>query len=378
MKTVFPSLRRLLPWLELKPDIKNAAAASATPANPSAILQLTDGIAAPVRRIATFHLNGLGDLLFTLPALAALREGFPGAHISTVLRPGLASLLEGSSLVDEILPRPRGGISSQAALMAKLASRHVDMAVSFSQSRLCVLLAFATRAPVRIGFSDAKMEALLTHRVPKSTDPYTIESHLDLVRALGCNPRQHDYTNLLNIPSEAYEQADQLLASNGVEGPFILAACEASERRGIKEWPAPYWATALNELGSRWPIVLAGTRHSEEVTSQMTRRVVDLGGRTELSVLAALCARASLFIGIDSGVLHLAAAMSTPVVGIYGPSSFELTGPRGVPHRIARHAVDCSPCFRSTCLWTGEEERMCLTRLEPLQVVRAARELIGV
>ena len=334
-------------------------------------------LSTPVRRIATFHLNGLGDLLFTLPALDALRQTFPGANIVSVLRPGLTPLLENSGLVDEIMLRPKGGLTAQAALMGKLASRHLDLAVCFSQSRQSILLAFATRAPVRVGFTSAKMEALLTHRVPKLTDPYTVDTHLDLVRALGCNPRQQSYTGLVSLAPGAAQKADELLQRNGVEGEFIVAACEASERRGIKEWPAEHWVTALNKLSGRWPVVLVGTGLTDVVTAQVRGKVVDLGGKTDLATLAAVCGRASLFIGIDSGVLHLAAAMGTPVVGIYGPSSWELTGPRGVSHRVARHAVDCSPCFKSQCPWTGAEERKCLTRLEPEQIVRAVHELLG-
>jgi ADP-heptose:LPS heptosyltransferase len=75
--------------------------------------------------------------------------------------------------------------------------------------------------------------------------------------------------------------------------------------------------------------------------------------------------------------LHLAATMKTPVVGIYGPTSWKLTGPRGVEHRIVRHPVECSPCFLSQCRWQGEEHRKCLTGLLPDQVVRAARDIIG-
>src|SRR4028119_1292957 len=101
-------------------------------------------LAVPVCRIATFHLNGLGDLLFTLPALLALRESFPGANICAVVRPGLASLLRDSPLVDEILLRPQGGLSKQTTLMLQLRARHIDLVVAFSQSRITTMLAWST------------------------------------------------------------------------------------------------------------------------------------------------------------------------------------------------------------------------------------------
>lgn len=350
----------------------------------AAAVALAPGVAAanitlvtPVLRIATFHMNGLGDLLFTLPALLALRETFPGASICAVVRPALAPLLQDSPFVDEILLRPKGGLSSQASLMAKLHARHIDLAIAFSGSRNTTLLIWATRAAVRAGYADARMEALLTHLVPK-VDPPTIEAHLDLVRGIGCAPCKYDYGGLVHISPPAAQKAKSLLLEQGITGPFIIVACEASERRGIKEWPENYWATALDGLAARWPVVLVGTRRSEAVTSHMKNPAIDLGGRTDLPTLAALCGHAALFIGIDSGVLHLAAAMEIPVVGIYGPTDWSRTGPRGVPYHIARHPVECSPCLLAKCKWTGEDERKCLTRLTPDTVVQAARELIGV
>ena len=331
----------------------------------------------PIRRIATFHLNGLGDLLFTLPALHAIREGFPGAKISAVVRPALAPLLNDSPLVDEVLLRPKGGLSKQTSLLLQLRARHIDLAVCFSQSRNTTMLAWSSGAATRVGFGAARMEALLTHRVPKEGPP-TIETHLDLARALGCHTYQHDYRGLLHVSPAAIQKVDALLDELKIEGPFVVAACEASLRRGIKEWPVEHWARALDALSPRLPVVLVGTAPTTEVSTRMSTHVFDLGGRTDLPALAALCGRARLFIGIDSGVMHLAAAMGTPVIGIYGPSDWRLTSPRGVPHRIVRHPVECSPCLLAQCKWTGLDERKCLTRLEPNQVVEAARELIGV
>ncbi|HEX8552713.1 MAG TPA: glycosyltransferase family 9 protein [Abditibacteriaceae bacterium] len=351
-----------------------ASAAVLTGAAPSQSLALS----VPVRRIATFHLNGLGDLLFTLPALAALRESFPGAKIHAVVRPGLAPLLEASPFVDEILLRAKGGLTNQTSLLMQLRARHLDVCVAFSQSRNTTMLAWSSGAPMRIGYEGAKMEALLTHHVPKEHAPYTIESHLDIARAMGCPAHDRDYHGLLHLPLSAGARADAILQEAGISGPFVVAACEASARRGIKEWPEEHWAQALDTLAARLPVVLVGTQQTESVRAKMKQPVFDAGGRTDLQTLAALCGRARLFLGIDSGVLHLAAAMGTPVVGIYGPSSWKLTSPRGVPQRIVRHPVECSPCLLSECPLKNGEHKKCLTRLAPESVVVAARELIGV
>jgi ADP-heptose:LPS heptosyltransferase len=146
----------------------------------------------------------------------------------------------------------------------------------------------------------------------------------------------------------------------------------------IREWPAEYWAQTLDELALRRPVVLLGATPNLPVTRLMRNRFVDLGGLADLPVMAALCAHARLFVGVDSGVMHLAAAMGTPVVGIFGPTDWRLTGPRGVPYRIARQPVECSPCLLTKCKWSGRDERKCLKQLETRKVVEAARDLIGV
>ncbi len=334
-------------------------------------------LSVPVTRIVTFHMNGLGDLLFTLPALHALREGFPGAKITSVVRPGLAPLLRDSPFVDEILLRPRGGLSRQTSLMRRLRSLHADVCVAFSQSRNTSMLCWTSGAATRLGYESAHLENLLTDRVAGDVPP-TIETHLNLVAAMGCPIHKRDYTNLLSLSPTVQKTASDLLEKNGVRGAFLMVACEASARRVIKEWPVEYWKTALDALSPHLPIVLVGTEPTLGVTSQLQNAVVDLGGQTDLPTLAALCGQARLFVGIDSGVLHLAAAMGTPVVGLFGPTDWRKTGPRGVPHRIVRHPVECSPCLLSQCKWSGEDERKCLTRLEPPQVVEAVRELIGI
>jgi heptosyltransferase-2 len=367
-----------LPWqrrLDAKNTVVHSSAATAVASKTA--LPSTVCLSVPVRRIVTFHLNGLGDLLFTLPALAALRESFPGAHITAVVRPALAPLLQDSPYVDDLLLRPKGGLSAQATLMAKLHAQHFDLAMAFSQSRNTTLLVWSTGATVRAGFTEAKMEALLTHRVPKEGPP-RIETHLELARAVGCKPHHHDYGGLLHVGAASSQRAQALLDEARIEGPFILAACAASDKRGIKEWPVEHWIESIKVLSQRWPVIMVGTQPTHAVTAQVGENVWDFGGRTDLPTLAALCGKAKLFCGIDSGVLHLAASMQIPVVGIYGPSDWRLTGPRGVPFRVVRNPVECSPCLLAKCKWDGPEERKCLTRLEPLHLVQAVQELVGV
>ncbi len=346
-----------------------------------------------LRRIVTLHMNNLGDLLFTLPALAALRRAFPRAHVVCVVRAPLAPLLRDSALVNEVLVRPvkGGGPAAHAGLMRQVRRARADLVVAFSQSLPMLLLAGASGAPVRMGFEAARLgQLLLTRRVSRPAGPATIQAHLALVRAITneTGPCSPEYRGLLRIAPDVTQAADRLLVAGGIApgAPFVIAACEAGTKRAVKEWPNEHWRAALGELARRRPIVLVGARRAGgDRADDFAGNIADLRGRTDLATLAALCARARLLLGSDSGVLHLAAAVGTPVVGIFGPTDWRRTGPRGVPARIVvRHdgygdALPCAPCFRSRCRWaeTPALARRCLTDITPRVVVDAANELLG-
>jgi ADP-heptose:LPS heptosyltransferase len=323
-------------------------------------------------RIVFFHMNALGDFVFSLPAVRAVRRRFPAASITSVVRPNLVPLLEGSSVVDDVLPRAKG-LAGTLALVAQLRRKEFDLAVAFSRSPGVVSLVRLTGAAGRVGFLGASFDWLLTDRVTW-TRPASVANNLRLVAAVGADGENGDPRGLVRVTPSGSARATALLAEHGVHGEFVLAAPEASARRGIKEWPAEYWDQTLRQLAEGRSIVVVGLpRQGDPV-----RPYVDLRGRTDTGTLAALCARADLCVGVDSGVLHLAAAMGTPVVGIYGPTDWRATGPPArAPHRIVRSEMECSPCLRNRCLWTGDAERRCLTATTPDAVVRAANELLG-
>lgn len=298
----------------------------------------------PARHIVAFAPNSLSDVLFCLPALAALRESFPGAHLACVSRPSLAPIVRASQLVDEVLERPRGGLSAQASLLLRLHAHKPDIAVAFSPTRNTVLMAWSSGAPIRAGFEEAKMEALLTHRVRRNGPP-RIEAFLELTRFLGCKTPHLDYCGLLDPGPEANRQAQRLLDESEVEGRFVIAApspAAPGEARRSGGLSPEMWARALQDLSACWPVLLIGSPAprlmAQLSTSRPAHAIVDGGGRADLLAQAALCAKASLLIAEDGGLLHLASAMHTAVVGIYEPGSAgsssrpEPRGPRRILH----------------------------------------------
>jgi ADP-heptose:LPS heptosyltransferase len=333
-------------------------------------------LCAPVRRIVTIHSGSLRELLFSLPALRALRETFEGAHLCAVVREGLAPLLVLCPIVDEVLMRPEGGLSSHAPLMAKLHARHCDVAIAFSTSRNGTLLALASGAHVRLGFDGAKMDALLTHRVARASDDSTpstlfaIDDYLDIARALGCAPRCHDYCDLIEPSVEGERTTARWLRDQNVESEWIALAPQRETRGGkVARDEAAYWARVAFLLSQRAPVVICGLRANRLLLAAARQhsnggppaKIFDAGGVLDFPSTAALFRGARLFAGPQSGVMHLAAAVRTPVVaqrleiqkGDDAQNHQLHDEPRGVPHRIVSAGAT------------------------PETFVQAARELIG-
>jgi ADP-heptose:LPS heptosyltransferase len=283
--------------------------------------------------------NALSDVLFCLPALAALRESFPGAHLSAVARGGLAPLVRAAHLVDEVLERPRGGLSAQANLLLKLHAHKPDIAVAFSSGRNAALLAWSSGAPVRAGFEESKMEALFNHR-QKRNGPARIEAFLELARSLGCKTPHLDYCGLLELPPVALRQSQDLLDECGLRGGFIVVAPSSpdtpSARSKRKSSGGDLWVSLLPALSDLRPVVLLGSAPSPRlVRAGGSRPIFDLGGRADLLTMAALCLHSELMVGAQGGLLHLASAMKTPVLGLYDAEAPSHALPRG-PRRIVR------------------------------------------
>ena len=332
-----------------------------------------------VRRILVFHLNQIGDLMFTLPALKAVRESFPGAHITSVLRPHLAGLLAESGLVDDIIARPPGGPLAAIALGRQLRRLRPDLAIAFSQSATMALCARLSGAPHRIGFVDSDLCRLLNHRVQERGIPCPAKV-LHLVRCLGLRPEKRDYVGLVRLSREDAVAGAVLLeqAALAGNGPLIALAPGESADRPYKCWSgAGFRAVAqalAQEEGARLAVV-GGERDrflGDEIIAGLGAAACNLAGETSPAQLAVVVARCELLIGIDSGPMHVAAAMGRPVVGLFGPTSPFRTAPLGEGHEVIFHQQPCWPCITPSC-----EGRPCMTSITPEEVLEAARRMLA-
>ena len=335
------------------------------------------------KRIVVFHLNQIGDLMFTLPALKALREAFPGAHITSVLRPHLAGLVSHSGLVDEIAHRPPGGPWPAIRLGLTLRGQRPDLAITFSQSATMALCAWLSGAPHRVGYVDSDLCRLLNHRVQVRGIPCPAKV-LRLVKSLGLAPAQADYVGMVRLSPEDLAGGQELL--DGCElwgaGPLIALAPGESSAGSHKSWSASGFrevATALVRVHHARLVVVGSERDRmlgyEVITSSGQREACNLAGRTTPAQLAAVLAQCDLLIGIDSGPMHVAAAMGRPVVGLFGPSDPGRTGPMGEGHEVIFHQQGCwRPCIHPVV--PNCTVRRCMEAITVEEVVAAAERII--
>jgi len=337
-----------------------------------------------VRRVVVFHLNQIGDLMFTLPALKALRESYPAAHITSVVRPYLAGLLAESGFVNEVHQRPPGPLHTAVGLGMELRKHRPDLAVAFSQSATMALCARISGAKHRVGYVDSHLARLLTHRIQVRGIPCP-DKVLRLVRGIGLEPAKEDYAGLVRLSPQDWEYGEQVLAEADLwgDGPLIALAPGESSSRPYKAWTSDAFMAVADRLArdDNARLVIVGSEGDRELGYEIlnvvpSRQRLNLAGRTTPSQLAAVLSKCDLLIGIDSGPMHVAAAMGRPVVALFGPTDPGRTGPQGEGHEIIFHRQECwRPCVHPVTPNCGH--RNCMMAITPTEVLAAALRVLA-
>lgn len=273
-------------------------------------------------KILALQLKRIGDVILTTPALTALRGWAPELHLTLAVEQGASSLLPALPQIDAaiVTGRGRGWTPWQQTLTG-----HFDAVVDFTGSDRSALLSFASRARRRVAFPHARKSwarSLAYTELVESPvrDRHTIDHYLDLT----CSPAEP--SPVLRVPSAAAEQARAVLQSGGIDGPFVLI--HPGSARAEKYWVSERWAAVIAHCRDRsWPCVLTGgTDPSERAHLTDIERIagpglLNLAGRGDLLLLAALVAQARLVISVDTAAVHLAAALQRPQIALFGPTN---------------------------------------------------------
>jgi len=350
-------------------------------------------------KILLVRLREIGDVVFTTPAVRAISRRFPDAHITYVVEPAASPILQGNPHIDELIvaPRPRGldRLRSEIALIRRLRAAAYDVAVDFHGGPRASLLTWLSGAPVRIGYTVVGRTWMYTGAVarPRALLPrHSVENQWDLLRPLGIGPpdRAEDPVQMPVDADAAAALADRL-ARAGVHAGDRLVVIHVSAGNPFRRWPVASFAAVAAGLAAPDPtrrvVITSGPSDREAA-----RRVIDeaqalLGndrdrvlacGDFSLVELRALVDRAALYIGGDSGPLHIAATSHVPIVGIYGPTLPARSAPwRAVlwpAESVEVVDLSCRPCDQRTCL---PGDYRCLTWIQPQQVIEAAERALA-
>lgn len=346
------------------------------------------------KRILVMRYRFIGDTLLTVPFLRNLRRAEPEAHIAWLVAPFSSDVAKGIPYVDEMIywdpvtihADSRGThrtFRSKLAFIRMLRARHFDKIYVLKRSLSSALLAWLSGGRERIGFDTEGRGLLLTRRVPYRHDRHEVQNFLEVLRSDGI-PVTDDFLELWTSPEEE-QAARSLLQQEGVSPEERLVAIHPFSAVVERGWPLENFVELSAALGLRGyrPLILGGAGDRERLDRAghlFSKRAIDLVGKSTLRVTAAILRKAALFVGNDSGLMHLAAAAGTPLVAIFGPQSPVKFGPWSDRARVLYKGFACSPCrqrFFTECLPSERMRPACVEAVTVAEALELSLDLLS-
>jgi lipopolysaccharide heptosyltransferase I len=329
----------------------------------------------PPRRILIIKPSAIGDVVHALPVLNLVRRRWPDAHVAWLVTPACSGLLDGHPQLDEVIRFERRkfaqGWRSPSAAMGlfrfarELRARQFDLVIDLQGLFRSGWLSWQTRAPARVGFSNAREFApvFYTHRVPiETTEQHAIDRYLTIAEALGCGREPFEFHFATTDEDRAF--VAKRLSDAGGHGPYAVVLPGTNWE--TKRWPVEHFAAIVGPLRERFGLrtIVAGGPGDKSLAAKIAG-ATDLAGATNLRQLVALLEGAAVVVANDSGPMHIASALGRPLVTPYGPTSPIRTGPYRRLDTVIRLDIACSPCFSRRC-----SHQSCLRWLGPEPVLR--------
>ena len=337
--------------------------------------------------ILMVKLSAIGDVIHTLPSLTALRRLYPDAHITWVIEEAAADLVLHHPHLDQVLifrrknwiKQIKAGQFSAAwqdahTFLAKLRSRQYDLVIDFHGLFKSSMIVFFSQGKRKLGYDSLQELSglFLNEKIPEDMNKHAVDRYLDFPHHLGATIAPAEF--ILPVNPEAQAKSRALLDSYSLEKKKYIAV------NPIALWDTKLWDNQkfaqLADIISRRlgiPVVFTGRDKEsvDKITSTMATKSINLGGQTTLPELACIYKDAFAIITTDSGPMHLAAAVGTSVIALFGPTDPARTGPYGKGHTIIRADLSCSPCLLKKC-----PTKKCMEEIMPEQVFAALERMI--
>lgn len=343
------------------------------------------------KKILVMRYRFIGDMVLTVPFLRNLREAYPAARIDLMIEPFSGEVIEGCPYVDRVIPYEfktvhtyvprsrRGKLSGYLHYWRLIRREGYDLAFLLKRSFSSAFLAWAAGVPHRIGFATEGRSRLLSRPVPYRQDQHEVENFLDCLRALDI-PIGSKTLELWPSP-EAEQKVLGLLTTAGWKHGDLKIVIHATASLPAKQWPLERFAAVMTALKEKYQARFVYTGAERDVETY--RRLEALGpfgglnlcGLTTLRENLSVYRATDLFFGVDSGPMHMAAAVGIPVVALFGPTNERLWGPWGENHVVITKRLSCAPCKPHKC--ADNECMRQITVAETLEAVeRKVREIL--
>jgi heptosyltransferase-2 len=331
--------------------------------------------------------NWLGDAVMSLPAIRAIRQVFPHAHLAVLARPSVADLYARETSIDRVIPYPAPkGLGGRRKFAARLHAERFDGAILLQNAFDAALIVWLAGIPERIGYRRDGRGMLLTCAIDVP-EPGDIPRHerfyyLELLRRAGLIERFPESGAIrLDGIGAAREAGVAHLSALGIAGP-VIGISPGAAYGNAKRWLPERFAESGRQLAGtlRASVLVFGAAAErplcDTVAESLRRAGIEarnLAGETSLREFIDLAAACRLFLTNDSGAMHVASALAVPTVAVFGATDDTTTGPTGELARVVREHAECSPCLLREC----PIDHRCMTRVQAATVTEAASLLLS-
>ncbi len=338
----------------------------------------------------------IGDTVLTVPFLRNLRRAEPHAFIAWMVAPVSSDVVKGIPYIDEMIiwdpatihADSRGthrSFTAKWSFIRELRQRHFDTVYVLKRSLSSAVLALLSGAPQRIGFDTEGRGILLTKRVPYRHNQHEVENFLDVLRADGVTI-EDDFLEVWTQPEEEASLAD-ILGRQGIAPSSRIAVVHPFSAVTQRGWPLENFAELARRLGRETgctPVIVGGPGDADtlkKVRHLFGDGISDLVGKCSLRETIVLLKRSVLFVGNDSGIMHLAAAAGTPLVALFGPQSPVKFGPWSKKASVMYKGLPCSPCrqkFFQECKPSPRQRPECMEAISVDEVFQESIRVSGI
>jgi len=343
-------------------------------------------------KILVIQLGDIGDIVLSTPCFRALRETYPDARIVAAVHERGAELVKDFEWLDGVIAIRRASgslwnrLQQQSRFLRDLRQYGFDLAIDLRTGERGALLSWLSGAPQRLSWLFAvrgfcwrnQLFTDLLH-LPYDSAQHVVDYFLRLLAAYGITTLHT--TPTLVVTSEKQERVQRILEQEGVPSDKPLIALQPFSLWSYKELSKEKYIALARQLRDEYDcsVVITGSpseaARAGEIVQACGQGCFNLAGRTSIDMYAALLHACRMFVGIDSAGLHIAAAVDTPTVGIFGPSSARSWAPRGESHLVVQKELPCVPCRKKGC--DNTEYSRCLDLLTVGEIFLAIRSLMA-